>query len=457
MSGTVTDYRNATASWSGYSHQGKVGLMLTLKEICKLLDDGNHFDGWSVEYESAEDIDIKNDDSVVSRHQVKAYIDGNTLKAYEDVLLVQKCTLVDDKQKISKGFQIRSFDIHGKPLEIEVDEESRFLHTICEVPGFYFSKADYEKQKYKPIFVENQNNIKLYKYPDGKEYCNVNDNSCKIFCIEFIKYILEKDDHAFKEISQQHEHIYLELLDELDSKIHREHSIGGCPRIDFSKILHIVLDTREHERQNALILRSIFIEKFEEFLNERNLCDISYTDKAISNAWEKVKEIYNLTDDEFFRLLCELNPEKKIASLSSTEAVIEICNPTDIKNMFFDCLLEVQDEEFVVKERSYMKNGGYLLTLITDPQLSVSNTVNQIITNKNLTKCVFEKKYMLNREIDDLEWESHIGNLSDKERFYQEIKSNWSTLKVEKKFYEPELTFMTYKNAKGILKGDNKE
>ncbi|MGD1819146.1 MAG: ABC-three component system protein [Pleomorphochaeta sp.] len=453
----MPDYRNATSSWSGYSHQGKVGLMLALREICGLLENNEcNFDGWLVEYESAEDIDIKRSSTVVSRHQIKAYADGNTLNDYKDVLKIQepKLDAYGKYKNTTEGFQIRSFNEEGNALEIEVDENSRFLHTICEVSGFYLSKEDYENRYPTRKYIENGNKIKLYKYPDGKEFCNISDDSGKKFCISFIKKILEIKKHIFKENNQQHKYIYLELLEVLDTKIHTKHISGGYPAISFNEILEIILDTSEHAKQNASILRSIFVMKFEEFISDRICCGIPYADTAMENVSEKVKEIYKLTDEKFFRFLCELNPEKKITSFSSIEDIIDICKTDDLKNMFFDCLIEVQKEDFIVRECSYMRDGGYLLTLITDPQPLVNKTVHNIITNQNLTRGVFEKKYMINKEISNLEWESHIGRLSDENEFNHELKSNWKALKVDKKFYDPELTFMSYAKAKEILKGD---
>lgn len=452
----MSDCRNATASWSGYSHQGKVGLMLALEEIVRLMKEGiNNFEEWCVEYESAEDIDIKNNDKVHSRHQVKAYLDGTTLKKYEDVLNVQKYELIEGKLKLTtKGFQIRSFDKDANPLEIEVDEDSRYLHTICQVEGFYLSKKDYEELKGKPTYVENQNHVRLYKYPDGKEYCDFENNSCKIFCKNLISEILNMEHHAFENNDLQKEYIYFELLNEIDIEIHKKHKSNGYPNISFKKIREIVLSTNKHQKQNIQIVRSIFVNKLEEFLSDLAICGISYTDEAIMNTREKVQEIYNLSDDEFFQFLCDVNPDKKVSSLSTMDDVITICKADDLKCMFFDCLLEVLNEKFIVEDRSYMRDGGYLLTLITDPKAHVNKTVNNIITNKNLTKCVFEKKYILNREIDELEWESHIGSLPEEITYNQEIKSNWASLKDEKKFYSPELSFMAYKTAKSILKGE---
>ena len=53
------DDRNATGSWSGYLHQGKVGLLIGLQKMNELIEKENDLSDWIIEYESAEDFDIK--------------------------------------------------------------------------------------------------------------------------------------------------------------------------------------------------------------------------------------------------------------------------------------------------------------------------------------------------------------------------------------------------------------
>src|SRR5699024_2294695 len=135
--------RNATASWSGYSHQGKAGILVSLIQINNIIqkcDDSeieHILNEWLIEYEGAEDFDIKHKETVISRHQVKAKSNGSYPNNYKDVLGVLKYQLINGYLKrINPGFQICDYDKDGNPREIEVDKESRFLHTITEVKGF---------------------------------------------------------------------------------------------------------------------------------------------------------------------------------------------------------------------------------------------------------------------------------------------------------------------------------
>ena len=81
--------RNATASWSGFSHQGQVGILIALRELQK---DGIDKDNTYVQFEKHEDVAIfiakKPQPEFVSVHQVKAYYsDGSEKKnKYKSVL-----------------------------------------------------------------------------------------------------------------------------------------------------------------------------------------------------------------------------------------------------------------------------------------------------------------------------------------------------------------------------------
>ncbi|CZA99721.1 hypothetical protein [Streptococcus suis] len=102
---------NATSSWSGYNHQGQVGIFLASKELNELLQKGDSYSGYSIEFEKedGEDVDIVQNNTVISRHQVKAKITSKNLNDYKDVLT--------------------EFNVNG------VDKGSRYLHTIdmCRV------------------------------------------------------------------------------------------------------------------------------------------------------------------------------------------------------------------------------------------------------------------------------------------------------------------------------------
>lgn len=229
---------NATSSWSGYNHQGQVGIFLALKELNELLKRGEEYTNFSVQFEKkdGEDVDIVKNDTIISRHQVKAKTRSKNLNDYKDVL---------------EGFNIN-----------DVDENSRYLHTICEVIGFDLPEKEFNELPNKPKYIPNDCNVKLYQYPDGYKYCKLSNNTeSKIdnFCKTEIKNLLSQSDpnRANDEDIKQ---ILFELKDLLCTKIREAHEFGGSenPVILFSEIYGIVSSTKKREQQAIHRAKSLF-------------------------------------------------------------------------------------------------------------------------------------------------------------------------------------------------------
>lgn len=91
-SSNVDQNRNATSSWSGYIHQGKVGFLVALRQLRWCIENEiENFEDYAIRYENAEDFDIVgNEEQVLSRHQVKAYINGNEREDYSDLLIYKQ-------------------------------------------------------------------------------------------------------------------------------------------------------------------------------------------------------------------------------------------------------------------------------------------------------------------------------------------------------------------------------
>ena len=58
-SSNVDQNRNATSSWSGYIHQGKVGFLVALRQLRWCIENEiENFEDYAIRYENAEDFDI---------------------------------------------------------------------------------------------------------------------------------------------------------------------------------------------------------------------------------------------------------------------------------------------------------------------------------------------------------------------------------------------------------------
>lgn len=157
-SSRVDQNRNATSSWSGYIHQGKVGFLVALRHLRWCIENKiENFEDYAIRYENAEDFDIiDNDGGVISRHQVKAYVNGKSREKYSPLFNIQKRDygeFIDKngnkvwKEYISEeGFQIHSFDGRGKIKSVDVNTDSRYIHVIVDVIDFKLSRHEYLKK-----------------------------------------------------------------------------------------------------------------------------------------------------------------------------------------------------------------------------------------------------------------------------------------------------------------------
>ncbi|CKI45322.1 hypothetical protein RLC89_10785 [Streptococcus pneumoniae] len=268
-SSNVDQNRNATPSWSGYIHQGKVGFLVELRQLKKCIDDkAPDYENYVIRYENAEDFDIvDNNDKVISRHQVKAYIDGTSREQYSTLFKIQtrKYCEVEDKrsnQKIWKeiideeGFQIHQFDGQGHILTVEVSPDSRYLHVIVAITDFNLSRYEYlKKDGRRKKYTDNNSCIQLYPYNKENDlyHCPLsqddNNDTIRDYCKAEIKEILKSKGNSLNDSVSHLDQVYLRYVGSLlDHSIGQEHSESGFPEISFGEILSIIeTETSEDE------------------------------------------------------------------------------------------------------------------------------------------------------------------------------------------------------------------
>ncbi|SJN27422.1 hypothetical protein FM115_04030 [Marinilactibacillus psychrotolerans 42ea] len=400
------DNRNATASWSGYLHQGKVGMFLSLQKINDCLLNDKAFNRITMEYESAEDIDLKLGNLVISRHQVKAYKNAKYPNDYIDVLSKQKYEIENGKRKlIQKGFQIMKYNEQSGEYELEVDEESRFLHVINEVKGFNMDKVEFENTYKLSKYVPNDNNIKLYKYPDGKDFCPLrkddNDN-LKEFCIKEIEKILHLQDHIYKNDRSHCEYIYYELLNLLDTEIRINHIEGKYPKILFEDIINIVTSIEKKKNQALNIIRRSFVECWDKFVYDLEINNITVSDEHFRKTESVIKDLNYLDDAQFIEFLMKINIHRVIVPDKITpEDVPKICSVDAFNEIFYSILIQVDSLEFDKNIVGYDFGEGYLLTLINQKPARIGSLLNDLISKKYSVEKIYNEKYLINGHIDN--------------------------------------------------------
>lgn len=368
------DRNNATSSWSGYNHQGQVGIFLALNEMCCIYNScaPQQMEDYSIQFEieDGEDIDIVNGKTIISRHQVKAKKNKKYPNSYKDVLT--------------------KFKIQGVP------KDSRYLHTICEVIGFDLSKKEFSKLKNKPDYVSNVCGVKLYQYPDGNKYCelNVNNGTSKIdgFCITKIKELLIKSNHQLQNDTDHIKETLFELKDLLCTKVREAHDKGNkaYPKITFKEIYDIVTSTKKRENQAIRRAKTLFEIYWNNLVDENVNCDL-------------FNKIINLSNEQFEIFLIDLHPQKSIKILKETYTIDSLLDEDAFEEIFYEFYKQINQESFDISDLTYKSMlSSYRLSMINKKckHAEVRYLVQSIWNNRQFLKASFDVDYLVNGRIN---------------------------------------------------------
>lgn len=427
-SSNVDQNRNATPSWSGYIHQGKVGFLVALRQLRGCIENNiENLEDYAIRYENAEDFDIVDKGrSVISRHQVKAYINGNEREDYSDLFNIQKRKFEDEKEKIDKkGFQIHEFDGKGNAVREVVPCDGRFLHVIVDVPDFKLSKDDYlEKYSGRTKYTDNDSGIKLYEYNQSENlfYCPLsqdNNDTIKDYCIAEIKEILKIEKNPLEENSSHLEQVYHRYIGSLlDHSIGKAHSESGFPEISFGEIIAIIKNVSPKDK--IFELKNKLIYSWEQYHQgyADDICedDFIQMDKII-------KKLLSMSKDEFYKFVKMILPDK-----TSDENILELFPITSLENIFY--LLLEKTKSFSFEGYNYLDSNdkSYRVSLI-DIQNRPGKTakiIKDIINNSEFLKATFNHDFLINRSINDISIDSRIDELSDVPENIR-YKEEWDT------------------------------
>ena len=443
----IDQNRNATPSWSGYIHQGKVGFLVALRQLRECIENNiENLEDYAIRYENAEDFDIVGDDNqVLSRHQVKAYVNGNERENYSDLFNIQTRKFEKGKEKINvKGYQVHEFDGSGNVAREVVSKENIYLHVIVDVPDFNLSKDDYfKKYPSRTKYTDNISCVRLYKYNQANDlfYCPLsqeNDDIIKDYCIAEIKEILKLKGNSLNDSDSHLEQVYLRYVGSLlDHSIGEAHSESGFPEISFGKIISIIEEEvpkdEVYEMKNNLIYRW-----------EKYHCD--YANDISEEDFKLMDEINNhllsLTKDEFYEFVRMMLPHE-----NSDENFLDLFRKAPIEDIFY-VLLE-KFKGFSFKAYSYLDNNekSYRTSLISiqDRPGRIAKIIQEIIDNSEFLKATFNHDFLINRDIDEL----HIWNKIDEfdGMLDNRYREEWST-GVQHNIFKSNMEFISIKEAK---------
>jgi hypothetical protein len=380
--------RNATASWSGYSHQGQVGLLIALRTMQEPeINLNTHF----VQFETHEDVaiyeDIPGSSSVYKTvHQVKAYYsDGSTNKStYTKVL--------------NEDFE---------------DGNVKFLHTAVEIRDWDTSATT------------NNNNIVRYEYTTTQNYCGTTE--IETFVKAELNNILNENDTVITEA-------YYRLTFELDHRIRQEHQKKHKHLFDIkfclSEVDDLIRSKETFLKKEIFDCRKLFYSTYAEILKNEDLEQgrIEFLEENI------IKHINALNDDDYLMFLQRLNLHETPERLKQTQVYY---NVPGLEQVFFQMIVKIISInpvliENVVKYQLQHEPSRYVLTAIIDEEEKQLRVVENILSNLDSQNLLWENHSLINRniEIDLVERNPNINNISnpeyqndDKKKFMSFTKS----------------------------------
>lgn len=421
------DRRNAVSSWSGYNHQGKVGIFLAilkLKELSKLKKDYSKYK-LIFERNGGEDIDICNSTNVISRHQVKANKDGKYPNDYANVRMV-------NSKKCPSGYQI-----------FGTTNQNRFLHVICEVKGWDMDETTFEKKFSRATYVANNSKVQLYIYPDGKNFCEL----CKStttpiddFSKKEIQEILDASNNPLKNDIEHIEETLFEIKDLVSRRISKAHSVGSgvYPVIYFVELFKIISSNSKRQKQSIRRAKNLFV----------MYCNESF-DNDVDNTI--INEILNLADNEFKNLLIDLHPDNKVSQLQDLNNLDNLIDRDSIKYILCNFFTWYKREKFILDNLHYETvHESFRLSMIHQPKAAAGEVKNDIMQNIGFIKASFDTDYLINMNINGVKFfEEYPIHEEGKEKLASGFVG-----KVKDNIFSYNLEYIDYENTVNKLKED---
>lgn len=423
--------RNATASWSGYSHQGQVGLLVALR---KLQEGGINLSNHFVEFENTEDVAIyeltqNGSKSFLSVHQVKAYYSGGSRQNnYIDVFRGKPIYAKDSDGKYLKDADKKKIPT-GTYESGQWCSNDNYLHTVLVVTDWDANNAKTTDQP--PTY------IKRYPYSATQFHCDTE---------EIEDFIIAELNLIFPGNPSRAELAHKKLSFALDNKIRSEHKTKSSKDqydINFSlkEILDIISDQSTFESQGIYECRNIFYSTFIDLIKEEGIED----DKRDLLENGVIKWINDLDDNDFKKFLQYLNICESLKDLEKSQI---LANKDGLEQVFFRLLIDVLElepsqEQNLIKYRKDNINSDFVITSIIKEPKRTATVIKNIIENLDSMNVLWENHHLINKEINaDLIIHNPAFNSISEDDDASEESKNYSN------------RFMYYSNTKLISRQD---
>jgi len=366
--------RNATASWSGYCHQGKVGLLVALRKIKSL--NCENLDPLRMELETKEDVRLIDNGVDVEIHQVKAYTNGITIGLYTTAL-----------------------------REFENCTGDNYLHSICEITNWANLTA-----------INNPHGVVRYPYSAALSYCPLAD--IDNYILAEIKNVLDLIDHPSRENIGWRQNAFNEYLAILDRKIRVEHSTKASKddyQIAFTlnEILTIVSTVPTHNRMVINSIRSQIYHEYVTLIEELDEGGIVLDASQEEKAKNMIEAVCLLDDGPLESFLCKVWPAttsgKSLAEQVLTDAFF---SRSAFSDTFLDTIINVTNHTPSLEEGVcpvYKIDSNYVLTAINNPVGRESGITRDLLKNKNFNIERYDADYIINENFS-----GHLSNYGNR-------------------------------------------
>ncbi|MES2131213.1 MAG: ABC-three component system protein [Bacteroidota bacterium] len=349
--------RNATASWSGYSHQGQVGLLIALRKLQEAgLDLNNHY----VQFETHEDVAIYSEQP----GGAKTYLTVHQVKAYYSATNIYKSTY---NSVLNNAFE---------------DGDEKYLHTASEITDWDTSTT------------ANNNNVLRYEYSAAKYHCGTTE--IETFIKAELTTILSPVAQAIID------NAYLRLSFELDHRIRQEHQKAHKHLFDIKFSLHeinqLIRSDEIFTKKEIYDCRKLFYDTYIEIIRTENL-----TPERINSIHTSIIGQINALDDGKFRLLLQsMNLHRTPNQLKQSQVYY---SQDGLKQVFFRMIIDIIDTnptliENVIKYDKNTEPNKFVLTAITDEERDKLTVIENILTNLQSQNLLWESHSLVNKEIE---------------------------------------------------------
>lgn len=405
----------ATSIWSGYNHQGRVGLFVGLREVNRLKGvEGQDLNKWKLIFELGEDFqiihEIANDSTeVISRHQVKAY-NSTAFSKYSHVFTRhQKKNSKDELMTNEDGSPVMEDGFNEKGVPVD----GRFLHVIKDLDISSW---------------QNDYGIRLYEYPplnegdSTKKYCDFSSSTSS--SDELMTLAVREIEQATGASTAEASLIWKDLQHSLQAKISVAHHAKSFAEFTLHELQTAISRSESLAAYDADKNRRSVLEYAEDFIGERE--DLpTFTDIERSRVVKYVQDLTTLDDVSLLACLRYLH--------INNSRFLDV-NSNGMKKVVYATLSRIESCEYEDNCLQYDVDGSsYVLTVINEMKQSEDDV--QKGTNKWQTERIV--KALLSKDVALTFRNAKIVNESLDARFDELLGEELSVSYIaERKVYD---------------------